>query len=209
MPFDESRFKRGVPLDRVRDVFEGPNPVLFQPHPGRPSQLAYQTPVWDALIWRFVNRVAPTTCAQEATNPQPSPPPFAFTFSAPAPPATQQCPVLDAAAAFSTLSLHTPADIADQPVSLSLNTGVPGNNFAFVGEYAAGIGGGDITPGAGCVSSEEGESSEGSGDSLAAARRDAYRSGGPSAYHTGLSDGDGSAPESLDEDGDFDDYFAR
>ena len=104
LPFEEGVMRRSVRRDASPSAFTGPQPALCAPHPDVvvPRSLPYHTPVWDALVWRFVQRVEPTGCSQEAHLLR-----NYLTHSEPLEPLQ---PALAAAAgALSIMSLHSPA----------------------------------------------------------------------------------------------------
>jgi hypothetical protein len=70
LPFEEERLRDAVERGGAAGASSAsatPLPVL-RPHPDvvMPRYLRYHTPVWDALIWRFVNHVEPTGYSQHA-----------------------------------------------------------------------------------------------------------------------------------------------
>jgi len=103
LPFEESTMREAVPRGEL------PAGLLPSPHPDAvvPRCMPYHTPVWDALIWRFVQRVEPTGCSQEAHLLR-NYPPYLITHSQPLEPTPQH--VLPAVTgALSSLSLYPPA----------------------------------------------------------------------------------------------------
>jgi hypothetical protein len=116
LPFEETNMRRNIPRDALPSAFTGPQPALQRPHPDLvvPRCMPYHTPVWDALIWRFVQRVDPTGCSQEAHMLR-NYPPYAVTHSAPLEP--EPSPTLPVVIdALSTMSLHEPAVAAASPL---------------------------------------------------------------------------------------------
>ena len=125
LAFEESSLRQ--PVNR------GPVPPALQPHPDvvMPRCLRYHTPVWDALIWRFVNHVEPTGCSQQA-NLLRNYPPYLHTHAAPLDPLVQA--PLALSSALQTLSLQSAAvaaavsdvlpNIPEAPVSSDALTGV-------------------------------------------------------------------------------------
>ena len=84
-----------------------------------PRCLRYHTPVWDALIWRFVRRVEPTGCSQSAHLLR-NYPPYSTLLTHSEPLEPFQASLSAAAGAMSDLSLHQPA-VAAPAASPSIN----------------------------------------------------------------------------------------
>ena len=121
LAFEESRLR--VPL--ARDIV----PPALMPHPDilMPRCLPYHTPVWDALIWRFVNHIDPSGASQQA-NLLRNYPPYLHTHAAPLEPPVQAHTTLSSA--LQTLSLQPAAAATDTAVppfipAVSVSCGAP------------------------------------------------------------------------------------
>jgi hypothetical protein len=122
LPFEEAMMQRAVPRDALPSAFTGPHPALQLPHPDVvvPRCMPYHTPVWDALIWRYVRRVEPSGCSQQAHLLR-NYPPYSVMHSEPLEPMPQ--PTLPAVTgALASLSFHLPAVAAAPVVSTPLHS---------------------------------------------------------------------------------------
>jgi hypothetical protein len=123
LPFEERAVREAVERSASPSAFTGPQPALQQPHPDVvvPRCMPWHTPVWDALIWRFVRHVEPTGCSQQAHLLR-NYPPYLVTHAEPlAPlPLPSPDPLSAATTAMSSLSLHRPA-VAAGPVLPSID----------------------------------------------------------------------------------------
>jgi hypothetical protein len=94
LPFEESRVRDSADRAAGAPGASGSRPLL-RPHPDAvvPRCLRYHTPVWDALIWRFVRHVEPSGCSQQAHLLR-NYPPYLVAHAAPLDPSVTAAPLV-------------------------------------------------------------------------------------------------------------------